>query len=74
MALAIEAKGIFKTFRSGWWKKREKRALRGIDLQVEEKEITIVNLLAVWTGNIKNIHFHLSAADGKNMVSAGLPS
>ncbi|MGZ3536843.1 MAG: ABC transporter ATP-binding protein, partial [Thermodesulfobacteriota bacterium] len=37
--LAIEAEGIFKTFRSGWWKKREKQALKGIDLQIEEKEI-----------------------------------
>ena len=39
MALAIEAEGIFKTFRSGWWKKREKEALKGVDLQIEEKEI-----------------------------------
>lgn len=39
MALAIEAKGIFKTFRSGWWKKREKEALKGVDLQIEEGEI-----------------------------------
>ncbi len=39
MALAIEAEGIFKTFRSGWWKKREKQALKGVDLQIEEKEI-----------------------------------
>ncbi len=39
MALAVEAEGIFKTFRSGWWKKREKEALRGVDLQIEEKEI-----------------------------------
>ena len=39
MALAIDAEGIFKTFRSGWWKKREKQALKGIDLQIEEKEI-----------------------------------
>jgi ABC-2 type transport system ATP-binding protein len=39
MALAIQAEGIFKTFRSGWWKKREKQALKGIDLQIEEKEI-----------------------------------
>jgi ABC-2 type transport system ATP-binding protein len=39
MALAIEAEGIFKTFRSGWWKKREKEALRGVDLQIEEGEI-----------------------------------
>jgi ABC-2 type transport system ATP-binding protein len=39
MALAIKAEGIFKTFRSGWWKKREKEALKGIDLQIEEREI-----------------------------------
>jgi ABC-2 type transport system ATP-binding protein len=39
MAYAIKADGIFKTFRSGWWKKRQKEALRGVDLQVEEKEI-----------------------------------
>jgi ABC-2 type transport system ATP-binding protein len=39
MALAIKAEGIHKTFRSGWWKKREKEALKGIDLQIEEGEI-----------------------------------
>ena len=39
MALAIKAEGISKTFRSGWWKKREKEALKGIDLQIEEGEI-----------------------------------
>ncbi|MEW6377423.1 MAG: ABC transporter ATP-binding protein [Thermodesulfobacteriota bacterium] len=39
MALAIKAEGIFKTFRSGWWRKREKKALKGIDLQIEEGEI-----------------------------------
>ncbi len=39
MALAIKAEGIFKTFQSGWWKKREKHALQGVDLQIEEKEI-----------------------------------
>jgi ABC-2 type transport system ATP-binding protein len=39
MALAIKAEGIFKTFRSGWWNKREKQALKGIDLQIEEREI-----------------------------------
>ncbi len=39
MALAIEAEGIFKTFRSGWWKRREKQALKGVDLRIEEKEI-----------------------------------
>ena len=39
MALAIKAEGIFKTFRSGWWKRREKEALKGVDLQIEEGEI-----------------------------------
>jgi ABC-2 type transport system ATP-binding protein len=39
MALAIEAKGIVKTFRSGWWRRRVKEVLKGIDLQVEEGEI-----------------------------------
>ncbi len=39
MAYAINAKGIFKTFHSGWWKKRHKEALKGVDLQVEEREI-----------------------------------
>jgi len=39
MTYAIKAEGIFKTFRSGWWKKREKEALKGIDLRIEEKEI-----------------------------------
>ncbi len=39
MAYAIEAEGIFKIFRSGWWKKREKEALKGVDLRVEEGEI-----------------------------------
>jgi ABC-2 type transport system ATP-binding protein len=39
MALAIRAEDIHKTFRSGWWKKREKAALQGIDLQVEQGEI-----------------------------------
>jgi len=39
MAYAIKAEGIFKTFRSGWWKKRQKEALKGVDLQIEEKEI-----------------------------------
>ena len=36
---AIQAKGIHKTFHSGWWKKRRKEALRGVDLQIEEGEI-----------------------------------
>src|SRR4030066_1700125 len=39
MALAIRAEGIFKTFRSGWMGRREKEALKGIDLQIEEREI-----------------------------------
>jgi ABC-2 type transport system ATP-binding protein len=39
MAYAIKAEGIYKTFRSGWWKRREKEALKGIDLQIEEREI-----------------------------------
>jgi len=39
MALAINAEGIFKTFRSGWRGKRRTEALKGIDLQVDEGEI-----------------------------------
>lgn len=39
MALAIQAEGIFKTFRSGWRGKRQKEALKGINLQIEEREI-----------------------------------
>src|SRR4030043_725651 len=39
MALAIKAEGIFKTFRSGWWGRKEKLVLKGIDLQIEEGEI-----------------------------------
>jgi ABC-2 type transport system ATP-binding protein len=39
MSYAIDAKGIYKTFRSGWWKRREKEALKGVDLQIEEREI-----------------------------------
>jgi ABC-2 type transport system ATP-binding protein len=39
MPLAIKAEGIFKTFRSGWWKRRKKEALKGVDLQIEEGEI-----------------------------------
>jgi len=39
MALAIRAEGIFKTFRSGWRGKRQKEALKGVDLQIEEREI-----------------------------------
>jgi ABC-2 type transport system ATP-binding protein len=36
---AIQAEGIYKTFQSGWWKKRKKEALRGVDLRIEEGEI-----------------------------------
>jgi ABC-2 type transport system ATP-binding protein len=39
MTYAIRAEGIHKTFHSGWWKKRRKEALRGVDLQIEEGEI-----------------------------------
>ena len=39
MALTIKAEGIYKTFRSGWLKRKVKTVLRGIDLQVEEGEI-----------------------------------
>lgn len=39
MALAIEAEGIVKTFRSGWWRSRVKEVLKGIDLQIGEGEI-----------------------------------
>ncbi len=39
MALAIKAEGIFKTFRSGWLRKKVKAVLMGIDLQIEEGEI-----------------------------------
>jgi ABC-2 type transport system ATP-binding protein len=39
MAIAIKAEGISKTFRSGWWGKRQKEALKGVDLQIEEREI-----------------------------------
>jgi ABC-2 type transport system ATP-binding protein len=39
MALAIKAEGIFKTFRSGWWKRKQKLVLKGINLQIEEGEI-----------------------------------
>jgi len=39
MDYAIKAEGIFKTFHSGWWKKRHKEALKGVDLQIEEREI-----------------------------------
>jgi len=39
MALAIRAEGIFKAFRSGWWSKRRKEVLKGINLQIEEGEI-----------------------------------
>jgi ABC-2 type transport system ATP-binding protein len=39
MAIAIKAEGIYKTFRSGWMRKRKKEALKGIDLEIEEGEI-----------------------------------
>ena len=39
MVLAIKAEGIYKTFRSGWWGRREKLVLKGVDLQIEEGEI-----------------------------------
>ena len=39
MALAIKAEGIFKTFRSGWWGRKQKLVLKGVDLQIEEGEI-----------------------------------
>lgn len=39
MALVIEAEGIFKTFKSGWIKKRYKEALRGVSLKIEKGEI-----------------------------------
>jgi ABC-2 type transport system ATP-binding protein len=39
MALAINAEGISKTFRSGWWGRKQKLVLRGINLQIEEGEI-----------------------------------
>ena len=39
MALTIKAEGIFKTFRSGWWGRKQKLVLKGVDLQIEEGEI-----------------------------------
>lgn len=39
MSFAIDAKEIHKTFQSGWWKKRKKAALQGINLQVAQGEI-----------------------------------
>ena len=39
MALAIKAEGISKTFRSGWFGRKHKRVLKGINLQIEEGEI-----------------------------------
>jgi ABC-2 type transport system ATP-binding protein len=39
MALAIKAEGIYKTFRSGWWGRKKKLVLKGVDLQIEEGEI-----------------------------------
>ena len=39
MALAIKAEEIFKTFRSGWWGRKQKLVLKGVDLQIEGGEI-----------------------------------
>ncbi len=39
MSLAINAEGIFKTFRSGWWGRNQKLVLKGVNLQIEEGEI-----------------------------------
>jgi ABC-2 type transport system ATP-binding protein len=39
MALAIQVEGIFKTYRSGWLRKKKKLALKGIDLQINKGEI-----------------------------------
>jgi len=39
MALAIKAEGIFKTYRSGWRGRRQKEALKGINLHIEKGEI-----------------------------------
>jgi ABC-2 type transport system ATP-binding protein len=39
MALAIKAESIYKTFRSGWWGRKQKLVLKGVDLQIEEGEI-----------------------------------
>jgi ABC-2 type transport system ATP-binding protein len=39
MVLAIKTEGIFKTFRSGWWGRKQKLVLKGVDLQIEEGEI-----------------------------------
>jgi len=39
MALAIDARGIHKTFRSGWRGRRQKEALKGVDLRIEDGEI-----------------------------------
>ncbi|MGB9628222.1 MAG: ATP-binding cassette domain-containing protein, partial [Thermodesulfobacteriota bacterium] len=39
MKLAIDAEGIFKTFRSGWRGKKKKEALKDISLRIEEGEI-----------------------------------
>lgn len=39
MASAIKAEGIYKSFYSGWLKRREKQVLKGIHLEVEKGEI-----------------------------------
>jgi ABC-2 type transport system ATP-binding protein len=36
LKFAVEVKGLRKSFVSGWWKKRKKEALKGIDLNVPE--------------------------------------
>jgi ABC-2 type transport system ATP-binding protein len=36
LKFAVEVKGLRKSFVSGWWKKRKKDALKGIDLSVPE--------------------------------------
>lgn len=39
MGIAVRAEGIYKTFRSGWWGRKQKEVLKGIDLQIEEGEV-----------------------------------
>ena len=38
-ALAIDARDVAKTFRSGWLRRRETPALRGVSLQVRREAI-----------------------------------
>jgi len=69
MALAIEAEGIFKTFRSGWWKKREKEALKGVDLRIEEREIFgILGPNGAGKTTLLSIYSSLTAARFKSSV------